>query len=106
MLTLDTSELRSGDVVHTHGMLVLLRGEPKKYDGLNSGERRTVYCWDGLVTNLDEVKAAKFVPIGWLYPDVWGKGEKGGWGKDWDAEPRWVIQGNNLARWHVERATS
>ncbi|WP_338781713.1 hypothetical protein [Streptomyces sp. DG1A-41] len=98
-----SSELRSGDVVITHGMRVLLSGEPDVTERGNSGVMRKVYGWAGRVTNLEEVKAEKLVPLGWLYPDKWGAGEGGGWGKDWDAEPSWRIQGNDLATWLVER---
>lgn len=100
-LIVTTSDLRSGDVVLTNGMRVLIEGEPNEYDGYNSGERRTVYHWKGLVTNLEDVKEEQFIPISWLYPDKWVPGQ--GWNKDYSAKPRWVVQGNELARWTVER---
>lgn len=95
----DTTELRAGDVVLTHGMRLLLTGDPQVTPGAYGG----VYGWTGLVTNLEEVKAAGIVPVGWLYPDKWGAGENGGWGKDWAAEPSWRVQGNSLATWIIER---
>ncbi|MFJ8930584.1 hypothetical protein ACIRLA_28750 [Streptomyces sp. NPDC102364] len=100
-ITLDTSQLREGDVVLTYGMRVLLRGELKTYP--SSGPNPcTVYNWaHTLVTNIDEVKAEGFVPLSWLYPEKWGIGKGGGWGIDWSAEPIWTIQGNHLARWFV-----
>ncbi|MGW0087866.1 hypothetical protein ACWDWS_02485 [Streptomyces sp. NPDC003328] len=102
-LYVDTSELRPGDILTEHGMRVLLRGEPNTFPSYNSGEERTVYAWAGLVLNPEDVKAEGFIPYGWLFPDVWGKGEHGGWGKDFDAEPTWTVQGNNLAHWSIER---
>lgn len=102
-LFLDTSELRAGDVVCTHGIRALLEGEPNTFTSGNSGTIRAVYAWQARVINLDDVKRDGLVPLGWLYPDVWGKGERGGWGKDWNAVPTWTIQGNDLARWSVER---
>jgi hypothetical protein len=102
-LFLDTSGLRPGDVVCTHGIRALLEGEPNTFPSGNSGTVRTVYAWKARVLNVDDVKAEGRVPLGWLYPDVWGKGEHGGWGKDWEAVPTWTIQGNDLAWWSVER---
>ncbi|MDQ1016714.1 hypothetical protein [Streptomyces afghaniensis] len=102
-MIVNTSQLRAGDVVITHGMRVLLSGEPDMASSRNSGVTRTVYGWAGRVTNLEEVKTQDIVPLGWLYPDKWGAGEDGGWGKDWDAEPSWRIQGNDLATWLIER---
>jgi hypothetical protein len=82
-------------------MRILLRGEPHIY---TSSGGRPVHHWaDALVTNVEEVKAEGSVPFGWLYPEKWGLGEQGGWGKDWAAEPKWPIQGNELAHWSVER---
>ncbi|MCX5201474.1 hypothetical protein OG897_08415 [Streptomyces sp. NBC_00237] len=63
----------------------------------------TVYAWEGLVTNLEEVKADNFIPLHRLYPEKWGIGEGGGWGIDWSAEPTWTVQGNELMTWNVER---
>jgi hypothetical protein len=103
-LYLDTSQLKAGDVILNYGMRILLRGSANEYPSRNRAGATTVYHWaDALVTNLEEVKAEGRVPIGWLYPDKWGLGERGGWGKDWGAEPTWAIQGNELARWSVER---
>jgi hypothetical protein len=106
-LNLNTSELRAGDVILNYGMRILLRGEANEYPSRNRAGATTVYHWaDALVTNVEDVKAEAFVPLGWLYPNKWGLGEKGGWGKDWNADPTWPIQGNELARWCVEREVS
>lgn len=98
-MIVNTSELRAGDVVLTHGMRVRLMGDAK----VTHGAYGDVYGWNGRVTNLDDVKADKVIPLGWLYPDKWGAGESGGWGKDWTAEPSWWVQGNKLATWCIER---
>lgn len=98
-LWLKSSELRPGDVVLTHGMRLLIDQEIKSYPGTYG----TVYATPAKVTNPEEVKAEAFIPWSWLFPDVWGKGERGGWGKDWDADPRWDVQGNDNAYWTVER---
>ncbi|MET9861994.1 hypothetical protein ABZY93_22285 [Streptomyces smyrnaeus] len=97
-LRVDTSRLKVGDVVLEHGMRVKLDQEPRVYEGAGH-EGRTVYAFDGLVENIDEVREQELVPIHFLYPDVF----RGGWCKDWDAEPRWTVQGNDLATWVIER---
>jgi hypothetical protein len=104
-LYLKSSEIRPGDVVLCNGLRVLIDQEIKDYPGVYGD----VYHVNGKVVNLEEAKQdgtiyvdddhPGLIPLGWLYPDVF----KGGWTKDWDAEPRWVIQGNDLARWSVER---
>jgi hypothetical protein len=107
-----SSELRPGDVVLTNGLQVLIDQEIKDYPGAYGD----VFHVNGRVVNLEEAvkdgtihvsegnpfgfePACGLIPLGWLYPEVF----KGGWTKDWDAEPRWVIQGNDLATWWVER---
>lgn len=94
MLTLSTPELRAGDVVLTHGMRVRLPAEPRVYQ--NKG---TVYAWDGTVENLDEVLEVGFVPRSFLCEERWVDGI--GW--VCELTGRWVIQGNELATWGVER---
>lgn len=110
-MQLNTSELLPNDVVVTHGMACLIDGEIKSSPNYNA-EGLTVYSTSARVINLAECKSngvvsywenGKFydglIPLSWLYPDVF----RGGWTKDWDADPRWVIQGNELARWSVIR---
>lgn len=106
----NTSQLRKGDVVHCWGMDCLIDQEIKSYPGQCG---KIVYHTSALVTNLDQCKEngtlhwkepsgrvhEGLVPLSWLYPDVF----QGGWRKDWDAEPRWRIQGNDFAMWRVTR---
>jgi hypothetical protein len=83
MLTLTTPELREGDIVITHGMRCLIdRPLTLSRDG------KTFYVW-ALVLNRDEVPDA-IVPLHWTRDIATG-------------EHRWTIQGNDLARWYVER---
>lgn len=93
ILHLDTSELKSGDIVLTYGMRVLL-GERRTYEG----DREPVYQFDGTVTNLEEVLEEGFVPASWLHHWTFVEGHRTLTRKD-----RWVIQGNRFARWSVER---
>jgi len=94
-LYVSSSQLRKGDVVLTHGMRVLIDQDIQNYAGAHG----RVYHVNGLVTNIEEVLAENFIPKSWLYPDVF----RGGWTKDWDADPRWAIQGNDHAHWVIER---
>lgn len=83
-----TPELRKGDIVLCHGMRVLVDGE------LRPTSRAGGFYTEGLVLNEAEVKAAKLVPISWLHNDSRGL---------YREEPRWTIQGNELARWAVAK---
>ena len=74
-------------------MRVRLDSEPVIYNG-----GRT-YSWKGIVENLDEVLAEGFIPRSFLGEHEWVQGE--GW--VFKLTGRWVIQGNELARWSVER---
>lgn len=93
-LRVNTTEIRRGDIVHTHGMRVLMDVDPittPDYNDPASG--RTCYAWVGLVLNPEEVPP-DYIPRAWLYTD--------GIGQPRD-EPRWNVQGNELAGWSVER---
>jgi hypothetical protein len=99
LLMLPTSKLRAGDVVVTYGMRVRLPAEPRVYEN-HGHEGRAVYAWDGIVENLDEVVADGFVPRSFLTEELWVDGK--GW--VFELTGCWVIQGNDLAIWAVERA--
>lgn len=94
--TLDTTQLRKGDIVHTHGMRVLLVSDADVYPNGKHGETAR---FDGRVLNLAEVKEQGLVPASFLRTEKW----EGGWVVDRDDV--WVIQGNELATWSVERNT-
>jgi hypothetical protein len=96
MLNLNTTELRIGDVVHLFGMRIRLDDPP-----IIAQRGRTVYAWVGDVTNPDEVIAAGLVPRSFLGDHYWIEGD--GW--TWLQTNKWTVQGNDLARWAVERAT-
>ena len=84
-----TPELREGDIVWDAGMRILIDGKPQLS---RSHPGNSTYWHRGLVLNIDEVEAARFVPLSWLYDGP--EGDEG--------EPRWTIQGNEKARWAVE----
>jgi hypothetical protein len=93
--TVKTSELQLGDIVNCHGMrclidreIVISTGHPVAGDG-----SRCRYT-SALVLNRDEVPTS-VVPLGFTV-DFDGLGNK------LSDEPRWTIQGNDLARWAVE----
>lgn len=91
--TVKTSEIHTGDVVCTWGMRVRIDttraiAEPDS----------TVYVHAGTVLNLDEVRTARTVPMGFLTAEKWVDG------RGWVTARRdlWTVQGNDLARWQVE----
>ncbi len=73
-----TDALEEGDVVHNHGMVIKL-GERKTWDG---GNGRTVYGFEGTVTNMEDLGEFASLFRGLL-----------------QADGKWTIQGNDLARW-------
>ena len=95
----NTSELRQGDVVNCHGMRCLIDREINTDHRLDrNGDDVIVYFTQALVLNRDEVPH-EVVPTGWTAD--WkrdGKYEP----RPHDGQHRWTIQGNKLARWHVE----
>lgn len=98
-LALNTTELRQGDIVVTHGMRVLLETEPLVFP---NGRGSETYQFGGRVVNLDEVRAAGAVPMSFLRTHKWTPGT--GWTVD--REDVWPIQGNELAHWSVDRPAS
>lgn len=95
-LTVPTSKIRKDDVVLTYGMRIRIPGERRTRDG---GHGTTVYAWSGIVENLEEVLKEGLVPRSFLCEDIWVEG------KGWDCRltGQWTIQGNDFARWTVER---
>lgn len=102
LLNLDTSELREGDVIHSHGMVCLIDGPILS----RTDSQGTVYWTNALVTNAAELDADDYTE-GWLlartvvyqpYPNRHLPVEP--------SEHRWSIQGNTLARWSVERTSA
>jgi hypothetical protein len=86
-----TDGLRQGDVVLTHGMRVEL-DRPIRVHSDYSSSSGTVHSTVGRVLNVDDVRAAGIVPMGYLHRE--------------GDEYRWTIQGNALARWTAERTVS
>lgn len=109
-LTVSTPDLRLGDVVLCHGMRVLLDTEPHVWSGTyaaGTGARmiplgvvaRPVYSWPGRVLNVDEVREARIVPMSFLHDDA---PQSPFYGR----RDIWTVQGNEWARWTVERASA
>src|SRR4051812_16580896 len=84
-----SSELRQGDIVHEHGMRILLDRPILTAPGNGYG---TCYYSLGLVLNRDEVPA-DVVPLSFTHYDD-------------ETEPRWGVQGNDNARWCIDRGVS
>jgi hypothetical protein len=92
-LCIPTGEIRVGDVVLTHGMRVRI-DEIHTYE-----DHGAVYACLGTVLNLDEVRAAGVVPPSFLYKEARHSSKDAPGAR----EDHWNVQGNNLARWTVER---
>lgn len=88
---LNTLQLRTGDVVLTHTMRVLL-GE--RHTSQSHGDHGVVW-FEGTVLNRDEVSTAA-VPMG--YTTKWADDGQTVIRRDY-----WSVQGNDLASWLVER---
>lgn len=103
MATVVTSELRHGDVVHCHGMRCLVDGPINRRENhrpqYGPGDW-AVHWTKALVLNPEEVTDSLLRSF--IRPDnVWSKEER-----QWivpEGDPRWSIQGNDNARWYVER---
>jgi hypothetical protein len=91
-----TGELQVGDIVRCHGMRVRINSI-KRHEDPNTYEGQ-FWSTDGSVLNLDEVRAAGIVPMGWLETETYVEGQ--GWVTD--RNDYWNVQGNNLATWAVE----
>lgn len=90
--TLSTPELQRGDLVHDHGMLLLIDGDPILSQS-HRGSR--TYYYPALVLNRAQVPDHR-VPFSWTgyrrYGVAWP-----------DGEHRWTVQGNQRAHWSVTR---
>ena len=102
LISLKTSELQLGDIVVSHGLKLLidrdiLISESHPKDGPGGACRYT----KALVLNRDDVPGT-IVPLGWTAR--WDRNRSYDDAVPHDGEHRWTVQGNDLARWLVERA--
>ena len=86
-IIVNSSDLRQGDIVYCHGMRVLLDNPVRSND--HGAVYPTFWC-NGLVLNRDEVRNED-VPLSFTATAT--------------SEHRWQVQGNDLTRWVVERAS-
>lgn len=111
-----TPQIRVGDVVTEHGMLVLIEGPARVFHGQCDYDHDSLpdiqdgplpaltpachigYAWPGRVLNLTEVRAAGVVPPSVLYDT-----ERSSNGPGHGREDSWTIQGNDRASWTVAR---
>lgn len=99
-----TGDIQVGDTVLTHGMRVRI-DETRTFGCEGHGHLSStspcciVHAHIGTVLNLDEVHEAGVVPMSFLRTEKWEDGK--GWVTD--RTDRWVVQGNHLATWTVER---
>jgi hypothetical protein len=109
LLHLMTGEIQPGDVVLEHGMRVRIDEIHPYHPGgrgcVSSIEPRLTACglaWacHGTVLNVPEVIEGGIVPRSFMYDH-----ERDCKGPGHGREDFWNVQGNNLARWAVERTT-
>lgn len=94
IVELSPPDMRRGDIVLAYGMRILLDDDPQTFSGHGD---RTVYSWLGRVLNPDDEAVVNQVPRGWMHRDGIGQPR---------TEPRWNVQGNDLACFRVERTES
>lgn len=92
LVSVPTSELRDGDVVLRHGLRILI-DRPFQVSACHGDLHGGVRYSAGLILNLDEVLADD--PGMAAYVGIENADRTPG-------EPRWTIQGNDLATWAVE----
>ena len=89
--TITTHDIRQGDIILSHGMVLLVDSEPR----VSKGHGVTEYggeckVTDALVLNWEEVQATgDALLVSFIRSDM----------RDRYNEPRWTIQGNGLAQW-------
>lgn len=89
-----THELKLGDIVNCHGMRCLIDSEILESRTHPQNEHSPTLYTRALVLNRDEVPV-HVVPLAYTE-------DYDGIGRKLSDEPRWSIQGNGLAHWHVE----
>lgn len=97
--TVNTSQLRTGDVVHTHGMRLLVDREVESYlDG--HVPVKTVYRTSAKVTNATELDDPFIVHH--MMAETYDHASRR-WTRSADLnDARWTIQGNDFATWTRE----
>lgn len=95
---LNTLELRAGDLLHFHGMLVRLDTEMDRWTGPNGD----VQVWDGIVENLQKVLDERLMLAARFYRRVIDP--KNGLSRE-QFVGRWCIQGDKDVLWTVEVTT-
>ena len=96
--TVDTSEIRVGDLVLNYGMRIRIDEIQVHDDSTSHGG--IVYCCYGMVLNVREAIDVYDIPRSFMFNEirhVHGAGHPGA------REDFWNVQGNDLARWTVER---
>lgn len=90
--TVTVGELEVGDIVHEHGMVLLVDQAPT-LSKAHAGDR--TYYTAAIVTNRDQVSNDS-VPFAFTEPrEVWHAAEHR-WIRPTTGEHRWTLQGNDL----------
>jgi hypothetical protein len=103
--SMKTSDLCEGDTVRNDAMVLLLDSPTHRTNHPVTEHGGTTYAVDALVVNFDELVAnaeAGDTHAGWLVSMIRSDWKhKDANGRAHDGQPRWTIQGNDLARWLV-----
>ncbi len=98
-----THEIAVGDVIHQHGMVLLVDQQPRqtRHPVREDGSAPTL-ATDALILNWDELLAAAagsdtVAFLVGLVRGQWTHNDRNGIAHD--GKPRWTIQGNGWARW-------
>lgn len=87
--TLTTPELRAGDTVHCHGLRCLIDGTPRLSRNHPGGQ---TFWYPARVLNPESIGEST-IPASFIRT------------RD-DGQPSWTIQGNQYARWSVDRPSA
>lgn len=94
-----TLDLRPGDVVVTWGMRVRIDG-PRSVTYQDPGRLgEPVYLWPGKVVNMEEIRSAGVIDMRLFERKMYTSAI--GWYLEETDD--WVVKGDNLANWRVER---
>lgn len=104
--SITTHDIRIGDRIANHGMILRVDDEPAVSKGHPDGRGGACIWVRAVVENFTEVKAsaeagsdtARFL-LSFIESDMSPHGYRARNGQTPDVEPHWTIQGNGLARW-------
>lgn len=95
--TITTHDIRQGDTILMHGMVLLVDVEPRQTNHPVTEHGGETFAAAAHVVNYDEVSDGFIRSI--IESDMSADGHRARNGRAPYDVPRWTIQGNGLARW-------